>query len=219
MMASKFICNSYLSLWAPLPKLQLGSEHSTGVRNIVVVDVVTKWCPTLCNPMDLSIPGFSFLHCLPELAQTYVHRVSDAIQPSHHLSPPSPPVLSLSQHQGLSSELALCISIICSVVSKYLQPHGLKLTSLLCPWGFPAKNTGVGCHFLLWGIFPTQGSNSGLLHCRLPSEPPKLKQKWLTRGHYLWGNHWTHANSSSWESRRHCCHWRFYNIILCQEGG
>ena len=42
----------------------------------------------------------------------------------------------------------------------------LKPTRLLCPWDFPGKDTGVGCHFLLQGIFPTQGSNLGLLHCR-----------------------------------------------------
>ena len=47
-----------------------------------------------------------------------------------------------------------------------LQPHGLQTTRLLCPWHFPGKNTGMGCHFLLQGIFPTQGLNSGLLHCR-----------------------------------------------------
>ena len=40
------------------------------------------------------------------------------------------------------------------------------VTRLLCPWGFPGKSTGVGCHYLLQGIFPTQGSNTGLLHCR-----------------------------------------------------
>ena len=43
---------------------------------------------------------------------------------------------------------------------------GLQPTRLLCPWDFPSKDTGVGCHFLLQGIFPTQGSNTGLLHCR-----------------------------------------------------
>ena len=50
--------------------------------------------------MDCSTPGFPVLHCLPEFAQTHVHWVSDAIQPSHPLLPPSPPVLNLSQHQG-----------------------------------------------------------------------------------------------------------------------
>ena len=44
--------------------------------------------------------------------------------------------------------------------------HGLQPTRLLCPWDFPGKDTAVGCHFLLPGIFPTQGSNSGLLHFR-----------------------------------------------------
>ena len=53
-----------------------------------------------------------------------------------------------------------------SVVSDSLQPHGLQPTRLLCPWDFPGKNTRVGCHFLLQGIFPTQGSNPGLLHFR-----------------------------------------------------
>ena len=45
-----------------------------------------------------------------------------------------------------------------------LQPHGLQLTRLLCPQDFPGKNTGVGCHFLLDGIFLNQGSNLRLLH-------------------------------------------------------
>ena len=55
----------------------------------------------LCDPMDGSTPGLPVHHQLPELAQTYVHRVCDAIQPSHPLSSPSPPALNLSQHQGL----------------------------------------------------------------------------------------------------------------------
>ena len=51
----------------------------------------------------------------------------------------------------------------CSVISNSLQPNGLQSTRLLCQWNFPGKNTGVGCHFLLQGIFPTQGSNLCLL--------------------------------------------------------
>ena len=53
-----------------------------------------------------------------------------------------------------------------SVMSNSLQTSGLKPTSLLCPWDSPGKNTGVGGHSLLQGIFPTQGLNRGLLHCR-----------------------------------------------------
>ena len=62
---------------------------------------VTKSCPTLCDPMDCSMPGFPVLHHLPEFAEIHIHRVSDAIQPSHPLLSPSPPAFSLSQHQGL----------------------------------------------------------------------------------------------------------------------
>ena len=53
------------------------------------------------QPLDCSMPGFPVYHHLLELAQTHVHWVSDAIQPSHSLSSPSPPAFSLSQHQGL----------------------------------------------------------------------------------------------------------------------
>ena len=57
--------------------------------------------PTLCDPMDCSTPGLPVHHQLPEFTQTHVHRVSDAIQPSHPLSSPSPPALNLFHHQGL----------------------------------------------------------------------------------------------------------------------
>ena len=62
---------------------------------------VAQSFPTLCDPMDCSMPGFPVHHQLPELTQTHVHRVGDAIQPSHPLSSPSPPAFNLSQHQGL----------------------------------------------------------------------------------------------------------------------
>ena len=54
----------------------------------------------------------------------------------------------------------------CSVILNSLWPLELQPTGLLCPWDFPGKDTGVGCHFLLQGIFPTQGSNLGLLQYR-----------------------------------------------------
>ena len=64
------------------------------------VSSVAQSCPTLCNPMDCSTPGFPIHHQLPELTQTHVHWAGDAIQQSHSLSSPSP-ALNLSQHQGL----------------------------------------------------------------------------------------------------------------------
>ena len=49
------------------------------------------------------------------------------------------------------------LKVLVTVVSEVLRPHGLEPTRLLCPWDFPGKNTGVGCRFLLQGIFLTQG--------------------------------------------------------------
>ena len=62
---------------------------------------VAQSCPTLCNPMNRSTPGLSVHQQLPEFTQTHIHRVSDAIQPSHPLWSPSPPALNPSQHQSL----------------------------------------------------------------------------------------------------------------------
>ena len=62
---------------------------------------ITQSCPTLFGPMDCCISGFPVLHHLPELAQTHVHWVGDAMQPSCTLSSPSPPAFNLFQHQGL----------------------------------------------------------------------------------------------------------------------
>ena len=58
-------------------------------------------CPTVCNLIDCNTTGLPVHHQLPEFPQAHVHLVSDAIQPSHPLSSPSPPTFNLSQHQGL----------------------------------------------------------------------------------------------------------------------
>ena len=73
----------------------------------------------------------------------------------------------LSSSSRLSATLRVCLAV--SVRSDSLQPYGLWPDRLLCPWDSPGKNTGVGCHALLQGIFPTQGSNLyrlWFLHCR-----------------------------------------------------
>ena len=62
---------------------------------------VAQMCPTLCDTMNLSTPGLPVHHQLPELTQTHVHGVGDAIQPSHLLSSPFPPASNPSQHQSL----------------------------------------------------------------------------------------------------------------------
>ena len=68
---------------------------------VVQFSSVAQSCPTICDPMNRSTPGTTVRHQLPEFTQTHVHRVSDAIHPSHPLSSPSPPARSPSQHQGL----------------------------------------------------------------------------------------------------------------------
>ena len=89
--------------------------------------------------------------------------------------------VSCGSWEGLHSPVQVTLSVCCfqarrqqnlyfvfrvQVVSNSLQPHGLRPARLPCPWDFPGKNTRVGCHSLLQGIFPTQESNLGLLHCR-----------------------------------------------------
>ena len=70
-------------------------------KSSVQFSSVAQSSPTLCHPMNRSIPGLPVHHQLLEFTQTHVHRVSDAIQPSHPLSSPSPPALNPSQHQSL----------------------------------------------------------------------------------------------------------------------
>ena len=82
--------------WTP-GKLQGGA----GLQKNSSVQFTPSVVWTLCDPMNRSMPGLHVHHKLPESTQTHVHRVSDAIQPSHPLSSPSPLALNLSQHQGL----------------------------------------------------------------------------------------------------------------------
>ena len=82
-------------------RCQVYDNVCSHAKSLVEFSLVTQWCPTLCDLMDYSMPDFSVHHQLQEYTQTHVHCVSDAIQPSHPLSPPSPPALNLSQHQGL----------------------------------------------------------------------------------------------------------------------
>ena len=86
--------------WQPIPQKCKKSEENT-VNNSVQFSSVTQSCPTLCEPMNCSMPGLPVHHQLPEFTQTHVHRVGDAIQPSHPLSSPSPPAPNPSQHQSL----------------------------------------------------------------------------------------------------------------------
>ena len=77
------------------------SEPPGKPTTVIQFSSVAQSCPSLCDPVNNSTPGLPVHHQLPEFTQTHVHRVSDAIQPSHPLLPPSPPAPNPSQHQGL----------------------------------------------------------------------------------------------------------------------
>ena len=89
------------------------------------VSSVDQSCPTLCDPTDCSMPCFPAHHQLPELAQTHVHWVGDAIQPSHPLSSPSPPVFDLSQHQGLFQSVSSLYQVV-KVLELQLQHQSFQ---------------------------------------------------------------------------------------------
>ena len=75
-----------------------------------------------------------------------------------------------SEGQGVGRKIrSLGLTCICACVLSHV--HGLQPTRILCPWNFPGKNTRVGCHFLLQGIFLTQGSNPHVLHQQVDSLP------------------------------------------------
>ena len=92
-------CDVFLTSHSKVASCSLKYKNST--LDIIQFSSVAQLCQAFCDPMDCSTPGLPVHHQFPELAQTHVHWVSDAIQPSHPLSPPSPPAFNLSQHQGL----------------------------------------------------------------------------------------------------------------------
>ena len=107
-----FCLSSFASLFLTYWLLHYGCLSLTSLSMIISRSIhvaangiqfssVAQSCLTLCDPMDDSAPGFLVHHQLPQLAQTHVHQVNDAIQPSHPLSSPFLPAFNLSQHQGL----------------------------------------------------------------------------------------------------------------------
>ena len=117
-------------------------------ENGIQFSSVAQSCPTLCDPMNCSTPGFPVHHQLPEFTQPHVHQISDAIQPSHPLSSSSPPAPNPSQHQSFPvsqlfasgaqtiGALHLGLTSLISLHSKgllsLLQHHNSKLSILQC---------------------------------------------------------------------------------------
>ena len=127
--------------------------------------------------MGCSIPDLPVHHQLLELAQTHVHWVGDTIQPSHPLSSPSPPALSLSQHQWVSEVAQSCLTL-CDLMDCSLS------TRLLPLWDSPGKSTGVGCHlsFQMSQLFASGGQWSFSFNISPPNEHSWLnsfRMDWL----------------------------------------
>ena len=109
--------------------LNLGVPRTYITRELIAqFKSVAQLCPTLCDPMNCSTPGLPVHHHLPEFTQTHVHRVSDAIQPSHPLPSPLPPAPTPSQHQRLFQwvntmhEVAKVLSLSFSIIPSKEHP-------------------------------------------------------------------------------------------------
>ena len=148
----KYLCDpSMFQKW-----LDVLLSHGLIIFHYIHIYTYAAWllqsCPTLCDPRD----------CCCYVASV----VSDSVKLHRRGSPPGslvPGILQQEHWSGLpfpspkhESEKRKWSR---SVVSNSSQLHGLQPTRLLCPWDFPSKSTGMGCHALLQGIFPTQGSN------------------------------------------------------------
>ena len=134
---------------------------------------VAKSYSSLCDPKDCSMPSSSVLQYLLELSQIHVHWVGEATWSSHPLLPHFF-ASSHFQHQGLSFPMSwfwegnnvcvcVCVCVMLSCVQLFTTPWAVACQALLS-MGFSRKEYWMGCHFLLQGIFPTQGLNTCLLH-------------------------------------------------------
>ena len=97
-MHTKTSCGCF---WGKEARREMAFHYINSVVIFIQFSSVAQLCPTHCDPMNCSTPGLPVHHQLPEFTQTHVHRVSDAIQPSHPLSSSSPPAPNPSQHQSL----------------------------------------------------------------------------------------------------------------------
>ena len=128
----------------------LGRSPGEGKECSVTQLCLTYGC-SLCDPMDCHTPGFPVLHYLLEFAQTHVHWVGDAIQPSHPLSPPSPLALNLSQHHSLSQWVSSSHQVVNFSISSSNAYSGLiwPPTPVFLPGEFHGQRTLAG--YSPWG--------------------------------------------------------------------
>ena len=136
-------------MWVPSPLKPVANEQTLPcslcqvlfyVLSSVQFSSVAQSCRTLCDPMKCSTPGLPVHHQLSEFTQTHVHRVGDAIQPSHSLSSPSPP-----SPQSLRASQSFPMSQLFrsdhSVVSASLRPHEMQHARSPCPSPTPGVHS------------------------------------------------------------------------------
>ena len=121
------IAGRFLTIWVTRETRSLYNRYNIYNLSLVQFSSVAQSCPTLCDPMNCSMPGLPVHHQLLESTQTHVHQVSDAIQPSHPLSSPSPPVLNPSQHLGLFQWVS-CSHEVAKVLEFQLQHQSFQWT-------------------------------------------------------------------------------------------
>ena len=145
--AAHFLLVQILGLWEWFRNWEIVGPPS------LIFCSVAQSCQTLCNPMDCSTPGFPVLHYLPELVQTHVHWIADAIQPSHPLSSPCLPALNLSQHQGLFLWVSSSHQV-AKVLELQLQHQSFPTTEYSgFLFFFPVNNATPSNHsFKFWGL-------------------------------------------------------------------
>ena len=122
---------------------------------------VAQLCPTLCDPMNRSMPGLPVHHQLPEFTQTHVHWVGDAIQPSHLLSSPSPPAPNPSQHQGLFQWVNSSVRVILSAYLRLLK----FLSSIL----IPACDLSSPEFWMVYSAYKLNKQGDSIFECYLAS--------------------------------------------------
>ena len=133
---------------------RLSFNRSNDFSNIQFSSVqfrsVTQLCLTLCDPKNCSTPGLPVHHQLPEFTQTHVHRVSDAIQPSHPLSSPSPPAPNPSQHR--SFPMSRVYKIYCK--ASFISPLEVFFSSFENSHGDPCFNLDLPGFILVPNCWP-----------------------------------------------------------------
>ena len=127
--------------------------HSWVITHSVQFSSVAQSCPTLCDPMNCSMPDLPVHHQLLEFTQTHVHWVGNVIQPSHPLPSPSPPALNLPQHQGLFKWVSSSHQVT-KVLEFQLQPQSFHIRLKLKQLSYELLLVRylVGCLFSKWNF-------------------------------------------------------------------